>query len=248
MRWTPSPGRHNLTRQRKEKAISTLDIAMVRAGAADAETVAGLLHALLDELAGGAGSELAALRSITQRLVDEEVVIGLVAHVDRAPAGLLMLNECATVYADGRFGEITELYVEPAHRSHGVAVQLIEEARKVARERGWTQLEVGAPDQPGLTPDPAVLSLRGLRGSRTPPAVAAVTHPDALAYLAKHAMPFAEHLGIEIVEAASDRTIGQITVRAEHCTKPNILHGGAVMAFADTLGTAGTLLNLPDSA
>src|SRR4029077_4233104 len=35
-------------------------------------------------------------------------------------------------------------------------------------------------------------------------------------------------------------------VRPELCTRPDILHGGAVMAFADTLGAAATVLNLPE--
>jgi 1,4-dihydroxy-2-naphthoyl-CoA hydrolase len=32
------------------------------------------------------------------------------------------------------------------------------------------------------------------------------------------------------------------------CTRPAVLHGGAIMAFADTLGAAATILNLPDGA
>jgi uncharacterized protein (TIGR00369 family) len=37
-------------------------------------------------------------------------------------------------------------------------------------------------------------------------------------------------------------------VRVELCTRPAVLHGGAIMAFADTLGAAGTILNLPEGA
>jgi uncharacterized protein (TIGR00369 family) len=39
-----------------------------------------------------------------------------------------------------------------------------------------------------------------------------------------------------------------MTARAELCTRPAVLHGGAIMAFADTLGAAGTILNLPEGA
>jgi len=35
-------------------------------------------------------------------------------------------------------------------------------------------------------------------------------------------------------------------VRAEICTRPQVLHGGAIMAFADTLGAIGTIINLPE--
>ena len=61
-------------------------------------------------------------------------------------------------------------------------------------------------------------------------------------------LPFAELLGIEFVSAAPDRIVAEMTVREELCTIPAVLHGGAIMAFADTLGAMGTLVNLPQGA
>jgi uncharacterized protein (TIGR00369 family) len=61
-------------------------------------------------------------------------------------------------------------------------------------------------------------------------------------------LPFAELLGIEFTGADKDRVTAELTVRAELCTGPKIMHGGAIMAFADTLGAAGTILNLPEGA
>ena len=58
-------------------------------------------------------------------------------------------------------------------------------------------------------------------------------------------LPFAVLLGIEFVSAAPDRIVARMTVREDLCTRPAVLHGGALMAFADTLGAAGTLVNLP---
>ena len=58
-------------------------------------------------------------------------------------------------------------------------------------------------------------------------------------------LPFAALLGIEFVSAAADRIAARMTVRDDLCTRPAVLHGGAMMAFADTLGAAGTLVNLP---
>ncbi len=58
-------------------------------------------------------------------------------------------------------------------------------------------------------------------------------------------LPFAALLGIEFVSASIDRIAARMTVRDELCTRPAVLHGGAMMAFADTLGAAGTLVNLP---
>ncbi len=55
-------------------------------------------------------------------------------------------------------------------------------------------------------------------------------------------------LGIEIVEATSDRVVGRLLVKPEICTTGRILHGGALMAFADTLGAVGTFMNLPPGA
>jgi uncharacterized protein (TIGR00369 family) len=55
-------------------------------------------------------------------------------------------------------------------------------------------------------------------------------------------------MGVEIVEAAPERVVARLVVRPELCTAGNILHGGAVMAFADTLGAIGTVLNLPPDA
>jgi len=60
--------------------------------------------------------------------------------------------------------------------------------------------------------------------------------------------PLARLLGIEIVEAAKSRVVGRLIVRPEICTTFDTLHGGAIMAFADTLGATGAFLNLPPGA
>jgi 1,4-dihydroxy-2-naphthoyl-CoA hydrolase len=71
---------------------------------------------------------------------------------------------------------------------------------------------------------------------------------DALARINEQMLPFAQLLGIEFVSAAPDKIVATMTVREELCTRPAVLHGGAVMAFADTLGAVGTILNLPEGA
>jgi 1,4-dihydroxy-2-naphthoyl-CoA hydrolase len=55
-------------------------------------------------------------------------------------------------------------------------------------------------------------------------------------------------LGIELVEASLERVVGRLLVRKDLCTLGDMLHGGASMAFADTLGAVGTVLNLPAGA
>src|SRR5260370_1393973 len=68
----------------------------------------------------------------------------------------------------------------------------------------------------------------------------------ALAGIKSEMLPFAELLGIEFVHAAPDRVVAELVVREELCTRPAVLHGGAIMAFADTLGALGTLANLTE--
>jgi uncharacterized protein (TIGR00369 family) len=51
-------------------------------------------------------------------------------------------------------------------------------------------------------------------------------------------------MGVRLVSCASDRVTAELTVRSDLCTAGGILHGGAYMAFADTLGAVGTIVNL----
>jgi 1,4-dihydroxy-2-naphthoyl-CoA hydrolase len=71
---------------------------------------------------------------------------------------------------------------------------------------------------------------------------------DLLARINRDMLPFAALLGVEFVSAAADRIVARMTVRQDLCTRPAVLHGGALMAFADTLGAVGTIVNLPDAA
>src|SRR5262245_8877146 len=68
---------------------------------------------------------------------------------------------------------------------------------------------------------------------------------DLLARLKAQPLPFAALLGIDLRSA---EPVGEMTVRPEFCTRPAVLHGGAIMAFADTLGALATIANLKDGA
>jgi uncharacterized protein (TIGR00369 family) len=59
-------------------------------------------------------------------------------------------------------------------------------------------------------------------------------------------LPFAKLMGVTIVSVTPDLVIGELTVREDLCTRPAVLHGGAYMAFADTIGAVATVANLPD--
>ncbi len=69
---------------------------------------------------------------------------------------------------------------------------------------------------------------------------------DKLQLLNDHQLPFAKVLGLKFVAASETGVKAEMVVKPELCTRPDILHGGAVMAFADTLGAAATVLNLPE--
>jgi 1,4-dihydroxy-2-naphthoyl-CoA hydrolase len=71
---------------------------------------------------------------------------------------------------------------------------------------------------------------------------------DALDRLRQSPLPFATLLGIHFTSAAPERVTAELIVREDLCTQPAILHGGAIMAFADTLGAAATILNLAAGA
>ncbi len=62
------------------------------------------------------------------------------------------------------------------------------------------------------------------------------------------ALPFAKLMGVEITAADKDRVEGRLLVREDLCTAGGILHGGAMMAFADSLGAVGAFLNLSPGA
>lgn len=57
-----------------------------------------------------------------------------------------------------------------------------------------------------------------------------------------------EVLGIRFTKADPDLIEAELIVKDELCTTPGVMHGGAIMAFADTLGAYGTVLNLPAGA
>ncbi len=71
---------------------------------------------------------------------------------------------------------------------------------------------------------------------------------DRLARLNDDMLPFAKLLGVRFKTAELDRVVAELLIRDGLCTRPAVAHGGAVMAFADTLGAAGTILNLPTGA
>jgi 1,4-dihydroxy-2-naphthoyl-CoA hydrolase len=62
------------------------------------------------------------------------------------------------------------------------------------------------------------------------------------------AMPFARLMGVTVLEASPERIVGELVVRDDLGTAGGNVHGGALMAFADSLGAIGAFMSLPVGA
>jgi 1,4-dihydroxy-2-naphthoyl-CoA hydrolase len=62
------------------------------------------------------------------------------------------------------------------------------------------------------------------------------------------AMPFAQELGVRVESAAAEEVRGSLDWAASRCTAGGVLHGGALMALADSVGAICAYLNLPEKA
>jgi len=57
-----------------------------------------------------------------------------------------------------------------------------------------------------------------------------------------------ELMGIEFTDVTPDKVVALLAVRKDLCTLGDKLHGGAIMAFAETLGAMAAILNMPQGA
>jgi GNAT superfamily N-acetyltransferase len=60
--------------------------------------------------------------------------------------GILTLNETFAIYANGNYGVIDEMYVIPSRRSTGIGKELVEAAKELGLQRGWSRIDVTAPE------------------------------------------------------------------------------------------------------
>ena len=61
-------------------------------------------------------------------------------------------------------------------------------------------------------------------------------------------MPFAALVGVELVSESPEAVVAELAWSEERCTAAGVLHGGALMALADSLGGYCAMLNLPEGA
>jgi GNAT superfamily N-acetyltransferase len=111
------------------------------------EDIAGLVKDLLIELEPSAKEEIEGkeLESITKTLLETSKIWAFLARSNNKNIGVITLHECASIYAGGVFGEISEFYVKPEFRSSNIGQRLLSSAIEKGRERDWKRLEVGSP-------------------------------------------------------------------------------------------------------
>jgi uncharacterized protein (TIGR00369 family) len=69
-----------------------------------------------------------------------------------------------------------------------------------------------------------------------------------LTQMAHSVMPFTKSLGLEFFEGSSEKVVARASWEVERCTGENLLHGGYLMAVADSVGAACAWFNLPQGA
>jgi GNAT superfamily N-acetyltransferase len=124
-----------------------INFEIVAAGPEDFEEVSFQVKQLLFELEPESSNEIEMMNlpEITKELLASSKIYAFLAKNHNGIVGVITLHECAAIYAGGIFGEISELYVEPAYRSSEVGGSLLKSAIHKAKESGWTRLEVCSP-------------------------------------------------------------------------------------------------------
>jgi GNAT superfamily N-acetyltransferase len=122
----------------------------------DSRAVAVMLGELLGEISDAAGVQAfnfdpdETQRRLTDFLAQALYFVFLARYQGRDPVGFLTLCETRSLYAEGTFGILPELYVRPAYRSQGIGRGLLEQAMRLAKVRGWRRLEVTTPPLPAF--------------------------------------------------------------------------------------------------
>lgn len=75
-----------------------------------------------------------------------------------------------------------------------------------------------------------------------------MTEENLAALYNEHNAPFAKLMGVTLTLVTKSRLESELKVTKDHCTVPDILHGGAIMAFADNMGGIGAFINMPEGA
>ena len=127
-----------------------------RAQPDDARVIAELEGELLHEIMAGAGvafgfDPVATERRARAWLTEDHSLMWLAKDGESGHVvGFVAVYEAYALYAEGTFGTISELFVQPSHRSQGIGRTLVETVKRWAADCRWTRLEVTTPPLPSF--------------------------------------------------------------------------------------------------
>lgn len=112
----------------------------------DTELICELVVNLLSELRGKPLGNHNLMRVSKELLQNKrQPYMVYLAFKENKCLGIVTLSECVSLYAQGVYGIIQELYIVPSARSQGIGNQLIMKAKEYGMKCGWDRIEVGAP-------------------------------------------------------------------------------------------------------
>lgn len=126
-----------------------MQVEIVEAGPNDADLVSIMVYQLLQELYHGQSPVSdEEIYETCHQLFDEEDprFCALLAFDEKhKPLAVMTITEAVALFAKGRYGLITEFFVDPVHRSRGVGEKMISHAADLGRRREWSCLELNTP-------------------------------------------------------------------------------------------------------
>jgi uncharacterized protein (TIGR00369 family) len=240
--------------ERRERAELQRRARRFRGGAAH-EPLAGRIAVIVDD-GIATGSTARAACQVVRAMGAARVLLAVPVAPPGADVGMRGdADEVICLEMPGRFLAIGEWYEDFAQTSDEEVVALLRAARarqaEQARERPADEAEEQVPDPAtGSQAEPGS-GTADAPGEHAPEAAAGA--PEAGAGRAEldglvDMMPFAAGLGIVLDGAAPGEIRGRMPWAPERCTTGGILHGGVLMALADSLGGICAFLNLPPGA
>ena len=122
-----------------------MDAKIRQARAADAETVVGLVAALLAELGGQRLDADRALEVFMRLAGDPDAGFALLAETDAGAVGVCTVSHVTALRSLGRYSIVQEMYVSPSARGSAVGSALLARVLHMALEAGSRFVELGTP-------------------------------------------------------------------------------------------------------
>ena len=201
-------------------------------GGAPHEPLAGRIAVIVDD-GIATGSTARAACQVARAMGAARVLLAVPVAPPGADVGMRGdADEVICLEMPARFLAIGEWYEDFAQTSDEEVIALLRAARARQAEQGREHPADEAEEQ--------------VTGDQAEPGIAEAGRADIDGLV--DMMPFAAGLGIVLDAAAPDEIRGRMPWAPERCTTGGILHGGVLMALADSLGGICAFLNLPSGA